>query len=84
MGNNDHISTAEVRQDIADTLAEIATMEREEKGFTLVGDKMSLFRAAARRDGIRDRTAFVERLKTILLERGEATSDVLEKDGKNG
>lgn len=69
--NNDHISSNEVRQDIADTLAEISTMEREEKGFRLVGDRMSLFRADARRDGIQKRREFISKLEAILKNRSE-------------
>lgn len=69
--SNDHIPTSEIRQDIADTLAEIATMEREEKGLRMIGDRMSVFRADARRDGIKERREFIAKLQGILAARGE-------------
>lgn len=69
--SNDHIPTSEVIQDIKDTLAEISKMEREEKGFRLVGDKWSVMRADARLTGISERKVFVGKLREILRERGE-------------
>lgn len=65
------IPSDEIRQDIADTIREIEQMEREEKGFRLIGDRMSIFKADARRDGIAERKAFVEKLEGILRQRGE-------------
>lgn len=67
--NFDHISTAEIQQDIADTLAEIKAMEREEQGLRLIGDRMSVFRADARRSGIQERIAFIKKLEAILISR---------------
>ena len=64
--NNKNISTGEIKQDIVDTQAEIAVMEREIKGFRLINDKMSNFRADARLGGIRRRQEFIERLEAIL------------------
>ena len=69
MNPNDHIPTAEIEQDIADTLAEIATMQREEKGLRIIGDKWSVMRADARKSGIKEREEFVAKLRTILAER---------------
>lgn len=68
--NNDHIPTSEIQKDIQDTLNEIATMEREEKGLRIVGDRMSIFRAEARLNGIKERKEFVKKLEEILSERG--------------
>lgn len=68
---HDHIPSSEVIQDIKDTLAEISRMEREEKGFRLVGDRWSVMRADSRRSGISERKVFVDKLKEILRERGE-------------
>lgn len=70
--SNDKIPTDEIKNDIADTLHEITQMKREEQGFRLIGDKMSLFRANARRDGIVERKVFIEKLEGILKERGES------------
>lgn len=64
--NNKHIPTSEIKQDILDTEAEILTMTREEKGYRIIGDKMSNFRADAKRSGIKERKEFIERLKIIL------------------
>ena len=66
---NDHISTEEIEQDIADTWAEINTMEREEKGFRIVGDRWSVMRADGRLTGIAERKEFIEKLENILKER---------------
>ena len=63
---NEHIPTAEVEQDIGDTQREIVVLEREIKGYRLIGDKMSCFRADARESGIRERRDFIEKLKIIL------------------
>jgi len=70
---NEHISSDEIMQDILDTEQEIFTMKREEKGFRLVGDKMSVFKADGRRSGIAERLEFVKKLKTILKVRGALT-----------
>jgi hypothetical protein len=68
----DHISTEEIERDIADTEAEIVTMQREMDGLRLIGDRMSLFRADARRYGIQERREFIDKLQEIL--RGRANS----------
>jgi len=65
------ISAAEIEQDILDTEQEIAQMEREEKGLRLIGDKLSVYRANARRDGIKERRVFITKLKQILDERAQ-------------
>ena len=65
------ISIDEIRQDIRDTEAEIAQMKREEMGFRLIGDRMSIFRADARASGIKERMEFIAKLRNILFERGE-------------
>ncbi len=69
--SNDNISTVEIEQDIEDTEREIAQMEREEQGLRLIGDKLSCYKADARRDGIKERRAFIAKLKLILDERAQ-------------
>jgi hypothetical protein len=68
--NNDHISSSEILDDIRDTEREILTMEREAKGFRLIGDKLSIMKACQRDIGIQDRLEFITRLRGILNERG--------------
>jgi len=63
---NKHISTAEIRKDIADTQAEIVVKKREIKGFRLLGDRWSMMRADSRESGIKKRENFVKKLKIIL------------------
>lgn len=65
------IPSEEIRQDIRDTEVEIALMSREEQGFRLIGDRMSIFRADARASGIKERMEFIGKLRNILFERGE-------------
>jgi hypothetical protein len=52
---NKHISDDEIRQDIADTRAEIVTLEREIHGLRIINDRMSNFRADAKESGIKER-----------------------------
>ena len=66
---NDHIPTSEILKDIADTQAEINQMEREEKGYRQIGDRMSIFRADARVSGIAERREFIAKLEDILKAR---------------
>lgn len=61
-----HISTKTILEDISDTKIEIITMRREIKGFELLSDRMSMFRASARRTGIKEREEFIEKLEKIL------------------
>ena len=68
---NKDMPTEEIRQDIIDTQREIATMTREEKGFRLLGDRLSMMRAGSRSEGIKERRQFVKNLKAILEVRGE-------------
>jgi excinuclease UvrABC helicase subunit UvrB len=67
---NAHIPTEEIERDIADTEYEIETMQREEAGYRLVGDKLSVYRADARRDGIKRRQEFIAKLRELLKSRG--------------
>ena len=64
-----HIPDEEIKQDILDTQNEIDKMERECKGFELLGDKMSMFRRDVRIDGIKERKEFIAKLENILTER---------------
>lgn len=64
--NNKHISTEEIKQDIADTEADIANWKREIKGYDLIRDRMSYMRASARRSRIKEAEDFIEDLKAIL------------------
>jgi hypothetical protein len=68
--NNEHIPTAEILRDRADTLAEIENMQREIKGLRLIGDRMSNFKADNREIGIKERREFVRKLGLILKVRG--------------
>lgn len=71
---NANIPTEQVERDIADTEAEIVQMKREVEGFRLIGDRMSLLRAGARVDGIREREEFIEKLQAILSVRRAGTT----------
>lgn len=73
------IPTSEIQNDIADTLREIAQMEREIEGFRLLDDRMSHFRADARVDGIRERKQFIAKLEAILASR-KASAESAEGD----
>ena len=77
-----HISSEEIKQDIADTEAEIVTMEREITAYRLLGDRWSHMRAEcwtwdrrviqalnARVTGIQERQTFIAKLQAILDER---------------
>ncbi len=44
-------------------------MQREKEGYELIGDKMSMWRAANRADGILRRRAFIAKLSAILHHR---------------
>jgi hypothetical protein len=72
---NKEISTKTILQDIADTKAEIVTMEREIQGYRLIGDKMSHFRADARVSGIKERQEFISKLEVILEIRNRQSVD---------
>jgi excinuclease UvrABC helicase subunit UvrB len=63
---NAHITTEVIKQDIADTQYEIERMETEIKAYRMLGDKMSMFRADARENGIKERQDFIEKLQAIL------------------
>lgn len=65
----EEIPTQEIKQDIAETEAEIVTMEREIQGFRMIGDRLSHFKADARVDGIRKRKEFIVKLRDILKRR---------------
>lgn len=68
---HDKIPTSEIKQDIADTLTEIADLERKEKGYELLGDKLSYFKACSCRSGIVERKEFIKKLESILSERAQ-------------
>lgn len=78
--NNDHISTSEIKHDIYETELEIITLKREIEGLRLLGDRMSIFRAAAKQSGIEERKIFIEKLRKILSAREMPTAPV----GENG
>jgi len=63
---NEHIPTSEIEKDILDTKREISQLEREVKGYRLIGDKMSMFRADAKASGIKEREAFIHKLEILL------------------
>lgn len=71
---NQHISTEEILQDIADTEAEIVTMARdadhlEQTPFSSKDAKWNHMRASAYRGGIKKRREFIADLKSILAYR---------------
>lgn len=68
---NKHIPTAVIEQDIVDTQNEIVVLQREAKGYRLIGDRMSHFRADARESGIKERRDFIKKLEIILETRGQ-------------
>lgn len=75
IARNAGIPTSEIRQDIADTEREIASMRREVEAFQILaetGDRMADMRRRARQDGIKDREAFIAKLQALLKARGEA------------
>lgn len=77
---NEHISTAEIEQDIRDTQQEIFQMERELphlQGLAEVSrDRLADMRARNCADGIKERKAFISKLQRILDHRANpAPSD---------
>lgn len=64
--NNEHISTEEIKEDIFDTENEIITISREEKGFRIIGDRLSIMKADHRKNEIEDKKNFIEKLNFIL------------------
>lgn len=74
-GNNKHIPTGEIKQDIADTEAEIITMKREIKAFKILSDRMSILKANSRKFAIHQRQKFIENLKIILKIRKEQNNE---------
>jgi len=63
---NPDIPSDEIRQDIADTAAEIKKLDRERQGYELIGDKMSAFYARNREIQIEERRKFIVKLQGIL------------------
>ncbi|MCK9370885.1 hypothetical protein M0R04_13325 [Candidatus Dojkabacteria bacterium] len=68
---NKDIPTEEVKQDILDTEREIAEMtieaeHLEKTPLSLQSARLDHMRASARRSGIKERQAFIEKLKVIL------------------
>lgn len=63
---NKHIATSVIKKDIADTQVEIIDYKRKSKGYRLIGDRMSRFRADAYESGVRERQNFIEHLEAIL------------------
>ena len=68
---NKDIPTSEIEKDISDTEAEIVEMEREIKGFRILGDRWSVMKADNRVRGIKERKEFIDKLKVILKARKE-------------
>jgi chaperonin cofactor prefoldin len=64
--DNSHIPTAQIEQDISDTEVEIEQLDREMRGYELVGDRLSRFKAEYRRGEIEKRQSFIARLRAIL------------------
>lgn len=70
--SHDTIPTEEILKDVADTEAEIVVMKQEMKALRMMYDRMSHFRADARETGIKEREAFIAKLKEILKGREPA------------
>ncbi len=69
---NKHILSETVRQDIADTQAEINQMEKEIKAFRILGDRWSVMRADVREETrIPERKEFIKKLEYLLALREE-------------
>ncbi len=66
-----HITTEEIQKDITDTQVEINTMEREERGYRIVGDRLSVMKADYRMGEIKRRKEFIFKLDEILKLRGK-------------
>lgn len=69
---HEHIPTAEIEQDIADTEREIAQMEQEATWLEATPGREARWndmRASARRSGIKERQEFIAKLRAILAER---------------
>ena len=75
----DEFPDSEIRTDILDTLYEIQNMTREATAFKLLGDRLSMMKASARRDGIIERQSFIKKLETILDARSTKPSEGNEK-----
>lgn len=73
--NVDHISSEEIKKDIADTESEISQLKIEadayEKLYRVGNDKILYLKYRNRLDGIEEREKFVLKLKGILHERQE-------------
>lgn len=73
--NNKHIPTEEIKQDIADTEAEILIEKREIKALRLLGDRMSILKANSKKSSINERRDFIKNLKIILEVRKEQNNE---------
>lgn len=73
--SNEHIPTAEIKADIADTWREIQELSREEQGLRICGDRWSIMRADHRKDGIAQRHEFIKKLEAILAAREAASAE---------
>ena len=63
------IPTSEIKQDILDTQAEIVEMRNKVRGYLLIGDKLSDFKATGFQNRINRRIKFIGKLKAILKTR---------------
>lgn len=63
---NKHISNEEILRDIQDTRDEISQLEKEIKGYVLIGDRMSMFIAQGKRYAVKERLEFVGDLTHLL------------------
>jgi ribosome maturation factor RimP len=60
------IQTETIKKDIDDTKIDIEQFEREEEGFRLVGNRISVMRADYRKHNIEECKQFIEQLEAIL------------------
>jgi hypothetical protein len=76
---NAHITDEHIQKDIADTQAEVATMQQQAEGYRLIANanpsspdgKMAYFRQTAAEHGIAARQTFIAFLEALLKARRE-------------
>ena len=66
----DKIPNEEIQDDIRDTQQETETLKREELGYRMIGDRLSIMKADFRIQEIEKREAFIVKLVLIMKKRG--------------
>lgn len=70
LAKNKHISNETIIKDIYDTTSEIEQLDKEASGLEIIGDRLSLFTASAKRNEIKRRQEFILNLQKLLNLRG--------------